>query len=323
MEKLFAQAVSQLFDKQDKGIDEELEVLLDVIYETFYSTLFEDIAVESKVRWLMKLVSAIYLQYLNDILEKVGKEKELSEENLRRGIVAAQENERRRITIMLHDDVIQSLAGVLLQVQMVSQMIKEGLNNGLMDVRKLLVELEETVRNTIKSCRLTTRDGDTFLLEKAGFIPAVESYILGFKNKNGIKVILDFKDADLIKAQMNIHLFYIIREALTNIKKYAEASLISVMIGKVENELVLNVKDNGKGFLWDENNSFISEVSLVNHFGLFCIEQRTKILRGKLTINTAPGYGTELIVKVPIDELELDKPIVKSRRGSPWIRSGY
>jgi signal transduction histidine kinase len=149
----------------------------------------------------------------------------------------------------------------------------------------------------------------------------VESYILGFKNKNGVKVILHLKDADLIKAQMNMHLFYIVREALTNAKKYAEASLITVTIEKMENELVLSVKDNGKGFFWDQNNNFISEMSLANHFGLFCIEQRAKILRGKLIINAAPGRGTELTVKVPIDVPELEQPIIKSRRGSPWIQS--
>jgi|GEM_PF-3681788 len=294
----------------------ELEEILDAVYDSVNPVWFNNMDNRHKVRWLMKLTSVLYLQYSHKSLEKARKEREISEHRLRKGIIAAQESERRQVAVMLHDDVVQSMASALLRVQMLDEMLERKST----EISKELVELEEVIREAITSCRLLAMDRDYFLLEKAGFIPTLESYILNFENKYGIQVAIDLTDNIRIEPSISVHLFYIIREALINVQKHAEASKVIMSLFKKGNELLLRIEDNGKGF--DDDSIFRDQIPCADHFGLFCIKQRVKLLGGKLYIKNAPGHGTQLIVALSIYGTELDRFVSGNKGGSPWIKSG-
>lgn len=317
LEALFAKAVSNIRNKQDVGI-EELEMLLDVVFEVAGRFCPKDIFSGKKIRCLIKMASSLYVEYLNGVLEKIEQERRSTEDGLRRGIVAAQENERHRVSVMLHDDVVQSMASVLLQVQMISMLLKREQK----DVHKQLVEIEGVIRDVITNCRLVAMDRDLFLLEKAGFVPTVESYILNFENKYGIRVNFNLRDTELIGPSMSAHIFYVIKEALTNVQKHAEASTVLVKLGRKGRDLVLAVEDNGKGFLPDIDN-YLSRIRVPSsdHFGLYCIEQRAKLLEGKFCIKMTPGSGTKLVISVPVNWTGPEMILSEDRRVSPWIKS--
>jgi signal transduction histidine kinase len=89
-------------------------------------------------------------------------------------------------------------------------------------------------------------------------------------------------------------LFYIFREALTNIEKHAKASLVSISIGWDQDFLLLTVSDNGRGF--DPFN-----VQYGSHYGLKFMRERTELLNGSMNIHSAVGSGTNLVIQVPYE----------------------
>lgn len=313
-----ARAVSSLRDGRFAGV-EELEALLDEICEFVVLKWFGDGVAKDRIRLLMKVVSALYTDHYSEVLGELRRERESSEDKFRKGIVAAQENERRRVALMLHDSVLQSMAGVLVRVQMLADMLRGESH----DVRRELVELEEIVRETITSCRLVAINRNLFLLEKAGFAPTVQSYVLDYQNKYGIQVTvdLDLESAELVSPEAGVHLFYIIREALTNIQKHAEASSARVVLKKRGTELVLVIEDDGKGFVLDEKIVSHIQTPSADHFGLYCMEQRVKLLRGRLKVESTPGCGTRLIVSVPVvGDFQSGREVLQDRGRSPWVK---
>lgn len=241
-----------------------------------------------------------------------------SESRLLTAIVAAQENERKRLAVTLHDDVVQSLAGILFRIQSLRNYVYKGDNDNLLQE---IVEVEELFRKNIQKCRLVSFDMDSFWLEKAGFIPTLKSHIRDFENNSGIKVLLKSQEAaDNIPRLAQTHLFRVIQEALNNAKNHSEATEITIHLLLAKEEVELTILDNGQGFVL--NNSFWDELG-VNHFGLLSIEQRSKLLGGTFRIETAPGCGTNLYVKIPINQDKADH--IKINKGemriSPWIKS--
>jgi two-component system sensor histidine kinase DegS len=89
-------------------------------------------------------------------------------------------------------------------------------------------------------------------------------------------------------------LFYIFREALTNIEKHAEASRVSIAISWDEDCLLMTVSDDGKGF--DPFN-----IQYGSHYGLKFMRERTELLNGSMNIQSALGSGTKLMIKVPYE----------------------
>jgi signal transduction histidine kinase len=312
-EKNFLNAVTIIKNKKNMECINEIENFFEITYDKLsingmYLTKKTFLA-------LVKILSIVYFEYLNNSINNIKLKKEYSEENLRRGIIAAQENERRKISVILHDDVVQSLASILMRLQLLGEMVK-GENHYSYEIRQELVDIENILRGIITQCRLIAVDHDMLLLDNAGFIPALNSYILEFKNKNGIDIITDLPEQELIKSPLNLHFFYIIREALINVQKHAEASLVFIKIKKSSFEYMLTIKDNGKGFI----NNNIEKMPSSEHLGLYCIYQRVKMLKGNLDICSSPGKGTKIIVTIPIEKNKYKRFVPEDKGRSPWVR---
>lgn len=239
------------------------------------------------------------------------------EQKLMTGIVASQENERKRLAWDLHDGVIQSLASILLRLQIVNNSInKDG------ELNFELKEIEQLVRETIQACRLVSIDMDSFWLTKAGYFPTLRAYIRTFKNKTGLKVDLKVcGEEKVIDKSVEIALFRVLQEALQNIKKHADAKSIDINIEIDQHNVIFSIKDDGKGFdLATVKKEDYRNVSCSAHFGLFSIEQRVKLLGGTFNIKTVPSEGTLITVSVPCYGYKR-QGMNLPKRGSPWIRS--
>ena len=312
VEKNFLHALTIIRSNRSIEYIGELENFINGIYEEL--TINSNCLPQEAFATLVKIISVMYSDYFNDIIDDVKKDKEISEECLRKGIIAAQENERRQVSIILHDDIVQSLASILMRLQMFSDIIKESYQFSYL-MRQELVDIESIIRNIITQCRLMAMDRDVLLLEKAGFAPVLDSFILNFKNKTNIEIKTDLYNLDSLELPQSLHFFCIIREVLTNIEKHAQASKIFIKIQVKIDEYVLIIKDNGKGF---DNSDNFRKTPSSEHFGLYSIEQRVKLLKGKFTIQSIPGDGTNLTITVPTEKCELN--LSKNRGKSPWIR---
>jgi len=270
---------------------------------------------------LSQEISLKVMMAVNDITwhyreQHLSKDFQHQEQKLMAGIVAAQENERKRLAWDLHDGVIQSLASILLRLQIV-----EHSNSGDAELNFELKNIEELVRDTVQACRLVSVDMDSFWLTKAGYFPAMRAYIRTYENKTELKVNLKVcGEEKLIDKSVEIALFRVLQEALQNIRKHAEAKSVDIHIEIDQHNVTFSIKDDGKGFDLATIKSNYNNVSCATYFGLFSIEQRVRLLGGTFNINTVPCKGTSITVCFPCyghEKLGMNL----AKRGSPWIRS--
>jgi two-component system sensor histidine kinase DegS len=133
-----------------------------------------------------------------------------------------------------------------------------------------------------------------------GFLGALRSFVGDWSRLHGIPG--DFKEFGLDALQLSpaveIHLFRIVQEALTNVFKHANASHVEVGLHEQQQRIVLTVADNGVGF--DPN--VASEHEAGSGAGLIGMRERVWSIHGELEIDARPGHGTTVIVTVPVDE---------------------
>ena len=208
-------------------------------------------------------------------------------------LVETQEQERVKLARDLHDGVGQSLAALKLQLGMIAQKIKVEHPNS-----QLSGQVERTVSlttETIEEIRGVLFNLKPALLQEKGLSASVEGLLKNLANASGIHfdyhllaTMPTWEEAEIL------NLYRIIQECLTNILKHAQATEITVNFSKLRSNLYLfQISDNGQGFNVHEVHAGL---------GLSSIQERLKMLGGKLQISTEEGKGTTLMMEVPYDD---------------------
>jgi signal transduction histidine kinase len=193
-------------------------------------------------------------------------------------LLLSQEKERQRISKELHDSIGQNILFIK------NQMIK---NNDL--------RLMSSVDETLEEVRSISKDLYPNQLEKYGLVAAVDALAEKVKESSDIFVSYDLDAIDKnISADQQINYYRIIQECISNALKHSDASALRISASKVNGVLELVVQDNGKGF----DKETLSKKSQ-RSFGLLNLEERTKYLKGKLTLETSLGNGTKYIFSIP------------------------
>ncbi|MDP2730824.1 MAG: sensor histidine kinase [Dehalococcoidales bacterium] len=205
--------------------------------------------------------------------------------------------ERRRIAREIHDGVAQSLGYLNLKTKLVTDSVSSQ------DTVKALTELndiQKVVQNTYDDIRESI-DQLSSEIRTLPLIPAMANYIREFGNNNGIKVQLDYpKPFPQLSPVAELQLLRVAQEALTNVRRHAQASEVEVKLENDKEAVEMIVKDNGKGFTLSD-----LEESPPGYHGLNIIKERVETLGGSLTISTAPGEGTALMVSLPLEKVRL------------------
>ncbi len=197
--------------------------------------------------------------------------------------VAAQEEERQRISRELHDDLGQALTIHLLALRN----LQEDLSLPAESMFERLQSLHDQSYEILVKIRRLARDLRPPVLDALGLKVAMQTYCTEFSRRTHLPVIFE---ADTSLPQFpdiyNITLYRILQEALTNIIKHSQASQVWVDLS-MEDEIVnLTVQDNGIGFNEDKTQS--------NGIGLTGLRERITIAGGTLNINSTPRHGTIL-----------------------------
>ena len=205
--------------------------------------------------------------------------------------LAALRVERDRIGMELHDGVIQSIYAVGMKLEIVQSKLPLEPEHVaqfqiiMQDLNKIIEDIRAYIRNL-----LSVHDEQTALFTH------IKNLTTHFQDFSGVQVTLDVRDDIPILSDLHRHnLLQIIREGLANIARHANASEASVSVAHDERELHLTIADNGEGFDTGDNN-LISE----GHFGLRNMMQRAQRFGGELTIQSNPGQGTVLTVRLPL-----------------------
>lgn len=216
-------------------------------------------------------------QSKNVILAK--QRQRLSELSLR--LVSVQNEERRRIAHELHDNLGQSLAAVKLQLA--------SMKGEIADARSQ--EITQVIDQAIAQTRTLAHSLRPPLLDDLGLAPSIRRLAQMLEEGTNLTVMTDLQDDFRLDSDMESLLFYIIREALTNVERHAHAHRVELTLHRSENSVIVSIKDDGIGITAREPQGL----------GLRGIEERVELVGGSLNISSAPGQGTQLTVEVPYD----------------------
>ncbi|WP_373463277.1 PAS domain-containing protein [Bacillus sp. SORGH_AS_0510] len=196
-------------------------------------------------------------------------------------IIDVQEEERKRLSRNLHDGIGQNLYSHLITINRLMAEVDHPL---LQQMQKEATQLIEEIREISWELRPS-------VLDDLGLVPAIRSFLSRFSDHYNIDVYFDCVLNRRLNINIELTIYRIIQEALTNIRKYAEVSEAMVTIRELDDHIRVMIEDQGVGF--DMSNSS----SGVGHFSM---DERARSVNGDLTIISAPGKGTKIILEAPI-----------------------
>jgi two-component system CheB/CheR fusion protein len=203
-------------------------------------------------------------------------------------LFTSQEEERRRVARELHDDISQKLALLEIDAQQAEPKITSNPGQGRRDMERLrnaIGALSEEVRRISHALHPA-------VIEDLGITPAIRSLVEDFGEREAMSVTFRTENVpESLPLETATGLYRIAQEALRNVVKHAGKTQVAVVLRGEEGSLLLEVIDEGKGFDPRNRNSGL---------GLVSVEERTRMMRGALKIDSQPGKGTRVTVEVPL-----------------------
>jgi PAS domain S-box-containing protein len=233
----------------------------------------------------------------NDALREQIEERERMEAErfaLLQKLVTSQEDERRRIARDMHDSLGQQLTALRLKLaSMKTDLYRDGrLGEGLERLQELAKRLDEEVNFLVWELRPT-------VLDDLGLVAAIENYVQEWVRHYGISA--EFHAGKLgetrLAPDVETNLYRITQEALNNTYKHAKAKNANIVLESRNKEVVLVIEDDGIGFNADAVRPSPEES---RGLGLVGMRERASIIGGKVEIESSPGNGTTVFVRVPM-----------------------
>jgi PAS domain S-box-containing protein len=230
-----------------------------------------------------------------NIARDVTQEKRM-QDNLRyylQEITKAQEEERKRIARELHDDTVQLLGSLSRQLDNFARK-----RHGLAPNEVLfLKDLQAQLNRGVQSVHRFVQDLRPSLLDDLGLIPAVRSLMKDLQEYEGIDASLKVLGEERrFSSEVESLLFRIVQEALSNIRRHAQASEAQVVMEFAGDKVKVTISDNGRGF---ELLGMVDDLPRSGKLGLAGMQERSRLLGGTLEVKPTLGKGTILIVEVP------------------------
>lgn len=233
----------------------------------------------------------------NQRLRREIEERRQSEQNLQesraqlRGLTArreeVREEERKYIAREVHDELGQILSVLQLNVSVIAHKFAAdlpALREQLQETMMLTTVALDAVRNVTQSLRPAALD--------MGIVSALEWLAGRFSSNMGIRCEVHAEEAEIqLDENYAIALFRIVQESLTNVARHARTDKVEITLVREGRDYVLKIRDHGAGF--------DSGVKKENSFGLVGIRERVLMLAGTVFINSQPGSGTEIVVRIP------------------------
>jgi two-component system, NarL family, sensor histidine kinase UhpB len=217
----------------------------------------------------------------NELLDRLEAERRESA----RGQLLAQEGERRRIARELHDEVGQTLTGVILQVEGLAPTIPESLRDQLGDLR-------EIARHGIEEVRRIAAQLRPVILEDLGLQPALAALATAFRDQAGIPVERRLDLEQQLSEEQELVIYRIAQEAFANVAHHARATFVELRLERIGREVILSVRDDGQG---------LPTGVFPSSHGIRGMRERALLIGAALTISGPPDGGVEVRLTVPLD----------------------
>jgi len=208
--------------------------------------------------------------------------------------IQAQEEERKRISADLHDSVAQWLAAASYRAQTVNALLSGNDSNEAQDE---LAAMESTIDKSLKELRRVVTGLRPPALDELGLSHALRQSLEDLKTDGVACRFSEVGTPARLPSSTEIAVYRLVQEALTNVRKHADATKVNLRLQFQADELLVEVRDNGRGF--DLSRTLDSAIS-VGHMGLLGIKQRVETVGGDIKIKTGEGAGTTIILRLPI-----------------------
>jgi signal transduction histidine kinase len=212
----------------------------------------------------------------------------------------ARENERQQIGFELHDNINQILTGCLLNLGI-------NKNSSPEQAAALIEKSKEYILKAISEIRKLSHRLAPSFFDKDSIKKSFEELIqmMNVNNQFNIKFHFDSFTKTDISQDINLNLYRILLEQLTNMVKYSKATAAEVSIEVKANHIIMRIFDNGIGFKSTSEN---------NGIGIRNMKKRVQVLSGNFTLNTSPGNGCEIIVSLPLDNKTKTSKLLSSQK---------
>ena len=214
---------------------------------------------------------------------------------LLRRLATTEEDEHRRISRELHDEMGQYLTALILEIKLLGDTIPED-----SPARERLKRLQQVTSDVGKEVHRLAVELRPTALDDVGLPTTIQNGLDEWSERTGI--LSDFHAAGFESRpapEVETAFYRIVQEALTNVARHAQAGRVSVVLESRDNHVTLIVEDDGRGF---DVEAALSAPSTVSHLGLLGMKERVAMIGGTLAIESSPGGPTTLFVRVPAAE---------------------
>jgi len=209
-------------------------------------------------------------------------------------LAETEDKERKRLSRELHDEIGQNLTILGVNLNLFRSLVPNDsgdmIHTRINDSLNIVKQTTERTRNLMNELRSP-------VLDDYGLVAAIELYVKSFKERTGIDFIVRASETD---TRLPIHvenaLFRIVQESVTNVVKHSKAAQVVINVRITDGKLYLSVEDNGIGFDMPLSNSGKQK----RGWGLVTMSERALGIGGTYNIKSQPGFGTHVIVEVPL-----------------------
>ncbi|PKN88113.1 MAG: hypothetical protein CVU46_02100 [Chloroflexi bacterium HGW-Chloroflexi-8] len=204
-------------------------------------------------------------------------------------ITAGVENERRSLARELHDDTIQTLIALNQRLHLISINSPETQKGSLSELQTLVQQAMTNLRRMIRGLR-------PIYLEDLGLVASLEMLVQEMGQAATIPIAYKVRGQERgLDAQKAMSVYRIVQESLNNVIRHAQAKHAWVELDFTDSEVLIQIRDDGKGFIVPANPAEFPEKG---HFGLLGLQERAEIINAKLVILSTPGLGTIITLQV-------------------------
>jgi PAS domain S-box-containing protein len=241
-----------------------------------------------QIHWAEALVAQAGVAIQNASLFEQVQTSKSRLQSLARKLVDVQESERNHIARELHDEAGQSLSSLKLSLGRLEH------DPGCpAHISQRLYELKQLVDHVLEDLHRLAMDLRPAALDHLGLIAALEQLTNKLNSEQlSIRFNIYGFEGERLSQVLETSIYRIIQEALTNAIRHSQASNLSILLEKKAGQVRIYVEDNGVGF-------DLEDLQIEGHLGLAGMRERAEMMGGRLTIDSAPGKGTSILLEVP------------------------
>jgi PAS domain S-box-containing protein len=221
-----------------------------------------------------------------------------SEERLRylsSQLISAQEEERKRISLELHDEMGQALTAIGLNLESIG---KELPPEHAAIIKNKLAETISLVEHASDHVRDLSLDLRPSMLDDLGLVPTLRWYVNSYEKRTETPVIFEALNlGERLTPEVKIVLYRVVQESLNNIRKHAQAKKVKIRLEQKKKKIGVLIEDDGIGFYPDR---VVSKTTPVKGIGLLGMQERVRLLGGSLKIRSREGQGASIFVELPL-----------------------